>query len=138
MDNQLANIIGSTAWPAVALVIALVYRRAIVGLFSRTTTAKIHSKGIELILDSMERQGQLPFGARTELLGLTSHDIWALHDLGNAVVQTKVAKMNVAQKVAARTLIYNALLVIEGSDKERTVKVTPLGTKMLESAASLL
>ena len=130
------EILAATAWPIVALVIACIFRRPITELLSRVR--QIKAKGVELILDRLEKEGQLPVGARAELSGLSAHDIWALNDFATKRITAMPIEMKPAQRVAARTLLDAGLLTLRGEGAARQVEVTPLGQRILEAAGSLL
>lgn len=132
------QILNAIAWPIVVLVIALCFRQIIKDVFKRVQKVIANSKGVELILDQLEKQGQLPFGSRSELSGLTSHDIWALDEFARNKITTTVSKMNLAQKVAARSLMDVNLLEIINTDSEKQVRITKLGSQILEVAKTLL
>lgn len=132
------QILNAIAWPIVVLVIALSFRQIVKDIFKRVQKVVANSKGVELILDQLEKQGQLSFGSRSELSGLTSHDIWALEDFSRNKITTIVSKMSLAQKVAARSLMDVNLLEIINADSEKQVKITQLGSQILEVAKTLL
>src|SRR3990172_13006517 len=109
------KILSIVIWPAVVLAIVVIFRAQLAAILTRVTKIQANSKGVELLIANLEKQGQLPFGARTELSGLTSHDIWALFDLGNKKLLIK--NMNLPQKVASRTLLDAGLFEIQGDRK---------------------
>jgi hypothetical protein len=138
METSWTITIGHLAWPITTLIIALLFRKPVLDLLSRAKSANLSTKGVELVLNTMESKGQITFGARGELSGMTSHDIWALHDLARKPGFNVISKMGVPNKVAARTLIDYGLLYVDDSGKERVVKTTKLGDAVLETAATLL
>jgi hypothetical protein len=102
------------AWPLVVLTVGCVFRRPIGNALVRLRKVRATSKGVELVLDSLERKGQLPVGSRAELSGLSAHDIWALDSFANGRITTLVAQLNPAQRVAARALRDAGLLTLTG------------------------
>ena len=131
-----AEIVAALAWPLAVLAIDLLFRSRIESLLSRVR--QIKATGVELLLNQLEQQGQLPVAGRAELQGLTAHDIWALDNFATSAIPTKTAAMNIQQRVAARTLLDAGLLVLKGSEAQREVEVTALGKKLLEAAKALL
>jgi hypothetical protein len=129
----IAQIIAAIAWPAITLVIALMFRRAILDLLPRIRT--LEAKGLKLILDRLEKEGQLPVGGRAELSGLSSHDIWALHSFAQKEIPVTIVAMKPMQRVAARTLYDAGLLTVRGEGNERYVDLTPLGVCAVETCA---
>ena len=107
-----ADVAAALAWPSVVLIIAYLFRSAITALVSRVR--QIKATGVELVLQQLEQQGQLPIGARSELQGLSAHDIWALDSFAEKKVPLKPALMNNMQRVAARTLVDAGLLTLKG------------------------
>jgi hypothetical protein len=133
--ENLVQLIVGIAWPAVILGLAFMLRKPIVGLLPRIRS--VEGLGIKLILDQVEKEGQLPFGSRAELSGLTPHDIWALHSFEQKEIPVEVVKMRPMQRVAARTLYDAGLLSIHGEDTGRHVELTELGQKILDAARSV-
>jgi hypothetical protein len=132
------QVLNAIAWPIVVLIIALCFRKIIKDIFSRVQKVVANSKGIELILDQLEKERKLPFGAREELSGLTSHDIWALDEFARNKITTIISDMNLAQKVAARSLMDVNLLVINNIESKQQVEITQLGRQILAIANTLL
>ena len=135
--DSIERVLGIIAWPSVSVVMLFLFRQQIAVLFSRVTHIRASSKGVELLLQSLEQEGRLPFGSRTELSGLTSHDIWALADFGSNNIPTQVSKMVLAQRVAARSLKDAGLLELEGEGENRKVVLTELARRTLDAAKSL-
>jgi hypothetical protein len=131
-----AQILAAIAWPLVVLVIALMLRRPLLDLLPRVR--QVEAKGIKLILERLEEEGQpLPFGARKELSGLTSHDIWALESFAQGQMPL-IPDLKPGQRVAARALVEAGLVSIRGEGPSRRLEVTELGKKILAAAESLL
>ena len=133
-----APILNAIAWPFVALILIWAFRKALSELLARVLQLKASSSGIELILDRLEKEGQLPFGSRSELAGLTAHDIWALESFSNGQISPVVEKLNTAQRVAVRTLCDAKLLAITGEGVDRKVVATTFGEQTLRAASLLL
>lgn len=125
------------SWPVAVLLLAFLFREAISGLIGRIHKLKASSKGVELVLHKMEKEGQLSVSSRAELAGLSSHDIWALDSFAQGKIITKVDQMSPAQRVAARTLLDLNLLALFGEGPNRQVAVAPLGRQMLDAAKLL-
>jgi hypothetical protein len=107
-------------------------------LIPRLHTLKATSKGVELVLEKLEQQAPQASGSRTELSGLSSHDIWALDTFANQKISLIVDQMNPAQRVAARTLADFKLLTIISEGTNRRVELTSLGRQILQAANSIL
>ena len=137
MDG-IAHILSAVTWPIVVLTVFLVFRSSIKGLLARLLKIKASSKGVELVLEELEKEGQLPIGSRTELAGLSAHEIWALDDFTNQRIAVSVSQMKPAQRVAARTLRDAGLLTVQGEGPDRKIAATPLGLDILRAANSLL
>jgi hypothetical protein len=131
--NILAQILTALAWPIVTLIIAGMFRRPLSTLISRAREIRASSKGIELILEQLEKKGQLPLGSRFELSGLSAHDIWALDDFA----ANKILPIKPAQRVIARTLADAGLLEISGEGPNYRIIVTPFGRQILETARTI-
>jgi hypothetical protein len=125
------------SWPVAILVLAFLFRESIGSLIGRIHKLKATSKGVELVLHKMEKDGQLSASSRAELAGLSSHDVWALDSFEGKKIPTEVDRMNPAQRVAARTLLDLNLLTLVGEGPNRQVVVAPLGRQMLDAAKSL-
>jgi len=138
MSESSAAIIIALVWPITVLIVVFMFKKNITDLFTRISKIKSPPLGIELMLDELETRRILPFGARRELSGLTSHDIWALDEFGRGAINVLLTKMNVPQRVAARTLIDAKLLTIDGAGENRKVILTELGKKIIEIAGQLL
>ena len=136
--QHIAQILDAIAWPLVVLIVLLTLHSPIKHALDRLLQVRASSKGIELVLDKLDKEGKLPFGARKELSGLSYHDIWALHSFANASSPVRVKEMKTPQRVAARTLSEAGLLSIEGYDENRTVTITSLGKDILSAADKLL
>lgn len=134
----LPQILNAIAWPVVILVIALTFRGTINSIFSRVNKVVANTTGFELILKQLVNEGQISSDLRTQLSGLTSHDLWALYDFSNGKIPNVVSKMSVVQQAAARFLIDAKFLEIESIENDRKIKTTLLGEKVLEKAKSLL
>jgi hypothetical protein len=145
--NKVSQVLDSINWPVACVValaavtivvVALIFRRPIGDAIGRIHKFKATSRGIELILAELEQQTQLPVGSRAELSGLSAHDVWALNDFANGRIPLLVDKMNLQQRVAARTLLDLHLLTISGDGAGRQVAATQLGQQILRAANSLL
>jgi hypothetical protein len=133
--ETVAQIIAAIAWPAIIFVIACMFRRPVLDLLPRIRV--LEAKGVKLILDRLEKEGQLPAAGRAELSGLSSHDIWALHSFAQKEIPVAVVKMKPMQRVAARTLYDAGLLTVRGEGNDRYVDLTPLGQKILDAGAAI-
>lgn len=136
--EYIAPILSTVAWPAVVLIILYSFREALRDLISRVQQVKGSSSGLELVLDRLDKDGQLPFGSRKELAGLTAHDIWALETFADEKRNEPVDKMKPAQRVAVRTLCDAKLLAFTGDGANRKVIATALGKQILTAANELL
>ena len=136
--NIIPQVLNAIAWPIVVLIVICIFRRPISDVFSRILKVRASSKGIELVLEKLEKEGQLPVGARAELAGLSGNDVWALDDLANNRIATRISEMKPAQRVIARTLVDSGLLMVSGEGPNRQVVVTPLGRQILQVASTLL
>jgi len=136
--SQLAQILNAIAWPVVVLIVLTAFYCPIKRALGRVLQVRAGSKGIELVLEELNKEGKLPFGSRKELTGLTAHDIWALDTFANAAMPLLVNTLKVPQRVAARTLYEAGLLLVEGNAENRKVIVTPLGREILSAAGKLL
>ena len=132
----IAQIIVGLAWPVMVLVIACMFRRPIIDLFTRVR--EFEAKSVRLILNRLEMEGQLPAGSRAELMGLSANDIWALDDFAAKKITTMLVEMKPSQRVAARTLLDAGLLTVRGEGAGRHVELAPLGQRVLDAAGSLL
>ncbi len=132
-----AAILGAVMWPVVVLTVFLLFRRPLNELLARVLRIKAGSKGVDLILRELEREQQLPFGSRSELAGLTAHDIWALDSFADKAMPPGT-DLTPAQRVAARTLRDVGLITIEGEGAARKVALTELGQEVLRIAKGLL
>ena len=112
------------------------FRRPIIDLFTRVR--EFEAKGVRLILNRLEMEGQLPAGSRAELMGLSANDIWALDDFAAKKITTMLVEMKPSQRVAARTLLDAGLLTVRGEGAGRHVELAPLGQRVLDAAGSLL
>jgi hypothetical protein len=135
--SQLFAAFGAIAWPLVIIVIILMFRRQIFYLFERLSRVKAYT--VEMIFENMEKKGELTPTSRSDLSGLSAHDIWALNDFAEKKISVpvEVIKMNAAQRVAARTLVDAGLLHILGEGADRHVEVSDLGRKVLAAAKQL-
>src|SRR3972149_6343131 len=119
--NIIPQVLNAIAWPIVVLIVICIFRRPISDVFSRILKVRASSKGIELVLEKLEKEGQLPVGARAELAGLSGNDVWALDDLANNRIATRISEMKPAQRVIARTLVDSGLLMVSGEGPNRQV-----------------
>lgn len=136
--EYIAPISSAVAWPLVVLIILFLFREPLKDLLSRVQQLKGTSSGLELVLDRLDKGGQLPFGSRKELAGLTAHDIWALETFIDENKNEPVDKMKPAQRVAVRTLCDAKLLALTGDGANRKVIATALGKQILTAANELL
>ena len=75
------NFIQGIAWPITVVISLYWLRKPIIDAFRRAERIAIHSKGLELTLNQLEKTTTLSAIQRKELSGLTSNEIWALHDI---------------------------------------------------------
>ena len=136
--NELAQILNAVAWPSVVLIVLAAFYCPLKRVLERVLQVRAGSKGIELVLDELNKEGKLPFGSRKELSGLSAHDIWALDTFANAPPPILVSRLKVPQRVAARTLSEASLFTVEGDGENRKVIVTSLGRDILSAAGKLL
>ena len=136
--EYIAPILSAVAWPAVVLIFLCVFRETLINLLSRVQQLKGGTSGLELVLDRLDKDGQLPFGSRKELSGLTAHDIWALETFADEKRNESVDKLKPAQRVAVRTLCDAKLLALTGDGANRKVITTALGKQILTAANELL
>lgn len=125
------------SWPITILVLALLFQKSVRELVERVHTIKATSKGVEMLMNKLEKEGQLPLSSRAELSGLSANDIWALNDFASEKITTCVDQMTPMQRVAARTLLDSKLLAVTGEGPARKVTVAPLGRLILETAKSI-
>jgi hypothetical protein len=133
----LLGLMKSISWPIAAITLAVIFRKPIIGLMTRVHKIKATSKGAELVLHELEKQGRLSTFSRLELEGLTAHDIWALQSFESGTIPIQVDLMKPAQRVAARTLVDLGILSLVGEGPQRHVEIAPLGFKILEAAKSI-
>ena len=125
------QLVGAIAWPITILILAWSFRGLIARIMARVSSLKATPTSIELILEKMEREGQISSPGRAELTRLESYDIWALDTFAKSPVG--IQQLNPAQRVAARTLIDRGLLSVA----DQKLVVTGLGMRLLNAATAI-
>jgi hypothetical protein len=135
--NNVLQILHVVSWPLAIVAIVVVFHVPLGEVIRRLHKVKANLKGVELVLEKLEKDVHLSVGARVELSGLSSNDIWALESFASQAIPPSVNGLNAPQRVAARTLFDAGLISVDGIGLDRKLRVTPLGHQLLQAANTL-